>query len=229
MEISQLNVLYEDNHLLIVLKPARMLVQRDNTGDPSLLDIAKHWVKEKYQKPGNVYLGLVHRLDRPAEGVMVFAKTSKAASRLSHQFRERTVEKAYLAVVQGHVEPESGRLEHSIRKRPGNRRVHISQNPLQDGKHAALTYNVCEEVDDLSLVHVQLHTGRHHQIRAQFAYIGHPVVGDYKYTSRIPLPDKRIALLAHSISFTHPTVKTPMTIESPFPNYWPWTLFTYEE
>ncbi len=225
MELPQLHVLYEDNHLLVVVKPFGLLVQGDKTGDISLLEIAKQWLIAKYQKPGDAFVGLVHRLDRPVSGVLVFAKTSKAASRLSIQFRERTVKKSYLAVVEGSISPSAGRLLHYIRKRPDNRRVHISSDPIEAGSKAELTYNAIEDTDNLSLISVNIHTGRHHQIRAQFSYIGHPIVGDYKYKSRIELSHKNIALFAHQISFTHPTLKTLQTFQAPLPHQWPWTLF----
>jgi 23S rRNA pseudouridine1911/1915/1917 synthase len=227
MNLSQFKVLYEDNHLLGVLKPAGMLIQGDKTGDVSLLDIAKQWVIEKYQKPGNAFLGLVHRLDRPVAGVVVFAKTSKAANRLSIQFRDRTVQKFYLAVAEGHITPVSGTLGHYIRKRGVNRRVQISESPIEGGNKAELTYTVLEEQSDKSLIQVRIHTGRHHQIRAQFAYIGHPIVGDQKYRSSISLPDRNLALFAAELRFMHPTLNTEITIQAAPPDDWPWTIFKY--
>ena len=221
----KLHVLYEDNHLLAVLKPAGTLVQGDKTGDVSLLDLAKEWLIEKYQKPGNAFLGLVHRLDRPVSGIVVLAKTSKAANRLSIQFRERTVQKFYLAVVEGIISPSSGKLVHYIQKRGVNRRVRISQQPLTEGSRAELSYQILEQTADKSLVQVQIHTGRHHQIRAQFSYIGHPLLGDHKYHSQIHLPDKKIALFACQIGVIHPTQKTELTIQAPPPDEWPWTIF----
>ena len=225
MNVSELQVLYEDNHLLAVVKPAGILIQGDKTGDISLLAIAKQWLIEKYRKPGNAFLGLVHRLDRPVAGVVVFAKTSKAANRLCLQFRDRTVQKSYLAVVEGHVNPSAGTLIHYIRKRGEKRRVHISENPLPGGSHAELTYTVLAETADKSLVDVVIHTGRHHQIRAQFAHIGHPILGDYKYRSRIHLPERDIALFAVQLSVTHPVLNTTITFRAPLVKQWPWTLF----
>ena len=150
MKSSELTVLYEDNHLLVALKPAGVLIQGDKTGDPTLLAVAKQWLITKYQKPGNAFLGLVHRLDRPVAGVVVFAKTSKAASRLSTQFRQRTVQKSYLAVVQGHLNQSSATLTHYIKKRMGNRRVHIAERHFPDARQASLSYNVLETRDDLT-------------------------------------------------------------------------------
>ena len=225
LNISELYVLYEDNHVLAVLKPGGMLVQGDKTGDISLLAIAKQWLIAKYQKPGKAFLGLVHRLDRPVAGVVIFAKTSKAANRLSIQFRERTIRKFYLAVVEGNIRPPSGTLVHYIRKRPEHRRVQISEHSFEEGSRAELSYTVLQETAEMSLVQVRIHTGRHHQIRAQFAHIGHPIAGDHKYRARISLPDKNIALFAAQISFTHPTRDTEVTIQAPLPQQWPWTLF----
>jgi 23S rRNA pseudouridine1911/1915/1917 synthase len=225
LNVSELCVLYEDNHLLAVLKPAGVLVQGDKTGDVSLLAVAKQWLIEKYRKPGNAFLGLVHRLDRPVAGVVVFAKTSKAANRLAIQFRERTLRKCYLAVIAGNICPSSGTLVHYIRKRPEHRRVQLAAEPFPEGQRAELSYAVLAEIDELSLLRVQLHTGRHHQIRAQFAAIGHPLAGDRKYRSRLILPDQNIALFAAQISFTHPTKDAEITIQAPLPQHWPWTLF----
>lgn len=226
MNVADLEVLYEDNHLLVVLKPAKILMQADKTGDVSLLEIAKQWLIEKYHKPGNVFLGLVHRLDRPVGGVVVFAKTSKAASRLSIQIRERTIQKSYLAVIEGTLPETSAALTHYIKKRPGNRRVHISDQPMPDADFASLTYTVLETLPQYSLVQVELHTGRHHQIRAQLASSGHPIVGDHKYGAHQILPDKDLALFACQLGFEHPTRHENMFFQSPPPATWPWTLFS---
>jgi 23S rRNA pseudouridine1911/1915/1917 synthase len=222
-----MQILYEDNHVLVVLKPAGLVMQADRTGDPSLLEVAKHWLIEQYQKPGNAYVGLVHRLDRPVAGVVVLAKTSKAASRLSIQFRDRTVQKFYVAVVEGSLTLPSGTLVHYIRKRGVNRRVYISETPLEEGSKAELSYTVLEEQAGMSLVQVQIHTGRHHQIRAQFASIGHPIIGDQKYHSRIRMPDRNLALFAAQLTFMHPTLETEVTIQASPPDEWPWTVFKY--
>jgi 23S rRNA pseudouridine1911/1915/1917 synthase len=262
MKLPPLAVLHEDNHLLVVVKPAGLLVQGDNTGDVTLLEIAKQWLIQKYKKPGNAFLGLVHRLDRPVAGVVVLAKTSKAASRLSTQFRERTVQKFYLAVVEGRVTPASGTLTHYIKKRLSNRRVQIANQPFPDGSKAELSYKMLEEIaipgqhvtDDghhlqggvhlnqleatskvdsnsvtslvYSLLQVQIHTGRHHQIRAQLSYLRHPIAGDRKYGARTMLPNKDLALFASQITILHPTQKTEMTFRAEPPDKWPWTLFS---
>jgi 23S rRNA pseudouridine1911/1915/1917 synthase len=226
MTVSDLTILYEDNHVLGVFKPAGVLVQGDRTGDTTLLELAKLWLIEKYQKPGNAFLGLVHRLDRPVAGVVIFAKTSKAASRLSHQFRARTIQKSYLAVVEGRLSPPSGTLVHYIRKHERrNRPVHIAETPFEDAKRAELSYALLEEADGNSLVQIQIQTGRHHQIRAQLAALGHPIIGDYKYRSRQMLPERKIALFALQICFKHPTLDQAVTVQAPLPDHWPWTLF----
>ena len=226
MTIADLQVLYEDNHLLVVLKPAGVLAQGDVTGDVSLLEIGKQWLVQKYQKPGNVFLGLVHRLDRPVSGIVVFAKTSKAANRLCVQFRERAVQKTYLAVVEGRLASPADKLVHYIQKRTGNRRVHIFREPHEKSDRAELSYQVLEETADKSLVQVQIHTGRHHQIRAQLSAIGHPILGDHKYRSSIQLANRAIALCAFQLGFSHPTQPGSLLFQAPPPHEWPWTLFS---
>ncbi|MFH1983414.1 MAG: RluA family pseudouridine synthase [Pseudomonadota bacterium] len=214
-------VLYEDNHLLGLYKPAGLLVQGDRTGDPCLLDLGKSWLKARYAKPGQVFLGLVHRLDRPVAGVVLFARTSKAAARLSAQFRERRVTKDYLAVVHGRLETESGELAHHLVRDGASSRV---AEPDSDGAQAArLTYRRLGESFDRSLVAVSLHTGRRHQIRAQLAAIGHPILGDLRYGAPAPLPNAQIALLARHLGVTHPTTKAPILLNAPIPAGWPWS------
>jgi len=213
-------VLYEDNHLLGLYKPAGLLVQGDATGDPSLLDLGKAWLKARYAKPGNVFLGLVHRLDRPVAGVVLFARTSKAAARLSAQFRERRVGKDYLAVVHGRLSEAAGELCHHLVRAGSSSRV--VDAPTDGAQEARLSFRRVGTAHDRSLVSVSLHTGRRHQIRVQIAALGHPILGDLRYGAPAPLPNGQIALLAHRLSVMHPTRKTPITLESPPPRGWPW-------
>lgn len=207
--MRKLDVIYLDNHLLVVRKPASMLVQKDRTGDESLLDLAKAFIKNKFAKPGNVYLGLVHRLDRPVSGTIVFARTSKAASRLCEQFRDGKVEKRYKALVEGKVEAD-GKLENRIDRR-GTSSVIVSGN---EGKLAKLSFSCLQSSEKRSIVEISLETGRHHQIRLQFAHSGHPVVGDFRYGSTIKYKEGTIALHACSLSFNHPTLNKKVTFES---------------
>jgi 23S rRNA pseudouridine1911/1915/1917 synthase len=214
-------VLYEDNHLLALYKPAGLLVQGDRTGEISLLDLAKAWLKARYQKPGQVFLALVHRLDRPVAGVLLYGRTSKAAGRLSEQFRRGTVQKQYLAVVHGHLKEPSGRLIHHIERRP-ERSSLIHSTPTLQTREARLTYRLLDTSPSSSLVEIQLETGRHHQIRIQLAQLGHPVLGDLRYGAPTPLPSKQIALMARKLIVVHPTLKKDLSIESPYPCGWPW-------
>lgn len=220
-------IIYEDNHLLVVEKPVNMPTQEDNSGDMDLLNALKADLKQRYQKPGNVYLGMVHRLDRPVGGVMVFAKTSKAASRLSNAIRLRTFQKSYLAVVHGNLQEKSSKLVHYLSKNEKENKVYAVSKGYQGAKEAILEYNVKAEMNNLSLVHVQLHTGRPHQIRIQFATIGHPLYGDQKYGAKVNVPGQQIALWSTHIGLEHPTLKETMN----FYNYpiqhrtYPWTLW----
>lgn len=207
------NIIYEDNHLLVVNKPAGMLVQGDITGDESLLEIAKKYIKEKYNKPGNIFLGLVHRLDRPTSGVIVFARTSKAASRLSKQFREKTIEKYYVALVQGKI-PKSGILKDKISRNGATSKIGYT------GKQAELKYKLLKYKNNISKVEIKLITGRHHQIRVQFAERGNPILGDFRYGSKIKFGNKALALHAFSISLIHPTKKEKMIFNFNPDDYW---------
>jgi 23S rRNA pseudouridine1911/1915/1917 synthase len=213
-------VFYHDNHLLVIYKPSGLLIQGDRTGDMCLLDLAKQWVKNKYQKPGNVFLALVHRLDRPVAGVVVFARTSKAASRLSEQFRMGSVEKQYLAIVHGEIKPSSARLADFIQRRGATSFIAKPQTP--HSSVARLCYRVAGVFENKSLVEIDLETGRHHQIRVQFASRGFPIIGDLRYGAHCPLPEKQLALFARKLSFDHPTKKERMTFCSPLPSGWPW-------
>ena len=194
-----INILYEDNHLLVVEKKVGVLSQSDGTNTPDMLTILKEYLKEKYNKPGNVYLGLVHRLDKNVGGVMVFAKTSKAARRLSETIRNREFKKTYLAVCKGIIDSDGEYQDYLKRK---EYRSFVSNS--KDGKLASLTYKVLAVKDNSSLVKINLETGRHHQIRVQFSYHNHPLLGDEKYGSK---GDYSIALFAYKLEFTHPTTK----------------------
>lgn len=214
-------LLYLDNHLLVVYKPAGLLIQGDRSGDPSLLDLAKDWLKERYQKPGRVYLGLVHRLDRPVAGLVLFARTSKAAGRLSDQFRRRTIGKDYLAVIHGRLPREAGRLVHQLERRnSGSSR--ILARPTSSSQEARLHYRVLEQSGPRSLLRVRLETGRKHQIRAQLAAMNCPILGDLRYGAPAPLPGKQIALLAWKLTVQHPTRPQALTLTCPLPRDWPW-------
>ena len=211
---------YVDNHLLAVYKPSGLLVQGDRTGDVCLLDLAKQWIKTHYHKPGKVFLAMVHRLDRPVAGVVLFARTSKAAGRLARQFRERSVEKCYLAVVRGIVKNESGRLIDHIERR--GRLSRVVAAPTKESREARLRYRLLGHDDERSLLQVTLETGRRHQIRIQLAHLGHPILGDLRYGAEKPLPEKQIALLARHLSVDHPTRGERLTLTCPIPQSWPW-------
>ncbi len=200
-----LKVLYEDNHLIAVYKPAGILVQGDETGDTSLMDEIKVYLKEKYEKTGNVFLGLLHRLDRPVSGIVLFAKTSKGASRLSEQFRVHSIKKIYQAVVEGSPKIPAQTLVHYLKKDEERNFVTVFDQEVRDSKRAELVYKVIQSNDKSSLLEIELKTGRPHQIRTQLAHIGHPIVGDVKYGAKKPLCDKSIALRAIQLEFLLPT------------------------
>jgi 23S rRNA pseudouridine1911/1915/1917 synthase len=225
-QVMPIKILYEDNHLLVVEKPVNIPTQADASGDPDLLSLLKEDLKIRYQKPGNVYLGLVHRLDRPVGGSMVFAKTSKAASRLSEQLRTRSLGKVYLAVVHGTPQPREARLEHYLTKDRAANMVQAVNPSTKDAKQAILKYQVLETEKGYSLVQVQLLTGRSHQIRVQFAEAGHPLFGDQKYGSRVNQPGQQIALWSSEIRLSHPTKKEEMVFHSHPPDSFPWNLFS---
>lgn len=204
--MNKLNVLYEDNHIIVVVKPNNVLSQSDSTKDIDMLTLVKQYVKEKYNKPGNVYIGLVHRLDRPVGGIMVFARSSKAASRLSTMIKEKQFNKEYLAVVKGHLEKKEDELtDYLLKKEDGNTIV----TNKEQGKLAKLRYEVLEENKNhnLSLVRIELLTGRHHQIRVQFASRGHYLYGDQRYGIK---DNNQIALWAYKLEFIHPVRKEIM-------------------
>lgn len=214
----KLNVLYEDNHLIAVEKPAGVLTQGDKTGDENLMDGVKKYLKEKYQKPGNVFLGLLHRLDRPVSGIILFAKTSKGASRLSEQFRNHSVIKIYHAVVLGKPPQNKGVLVDYLIKDAGAKKAIIIKE--ENGQLAELDFEKIASNGEYSLLKIQLKTGRFHQIRAQLAHAGYPILGDLKYGASFPLPDKSIALCANFLSFKTATTKEQKEISIPLPQKW---------
>ena len=211
--MENLKVIYEDNHIIVVEKKPNIPSQSDKTGDIDMLTIVKQYIKEKYNKPGNVYLGLVHRLDRPVGGVMIFAKTSKAASRLSNQVREKIFKKKYLAVVDGRFKEKEGSLEDYLYKDERNNISRVVNKEKKNSKLAKLDYKelVYNEVKDLSLLEINLHTGRHHQIRVQLANVGHSIFGDQKYGKRGQ--GKQIALWAYELTIEHPITKEEITFK----------------
>lgn len=218
-----LQILYEDNHLLGVYKPAGVLCQGDRTGDVTLFDQARSYLKTRYDKPGNVFLGIVHRLDRPVSGVMLFARTSKAASRLTAAFRERRVEKRYLAVVEGVPEHDHGRIEGLVER--AHLRSRLVTDPTPRARHAQLEYRVLARAQGTALLEVIPHTGRHHQIRLQLSGEGWVVAGDLKYGAPMPLADKSIALHACRLVVPHPTRDETVAITAPPPSVPPWPTF----
>ena len=228
-ESYQPEILFEDNHILVVLKEQNLASCPDESGDENLLDLLKDYLKRTYDKPGNVYLGLVHRLDRPTGGVMVFAKTSKAAGRLSEQMKTGDFEKRYLTVLNGAPNPESGKLVNYLKKNTINNMVYLSTEGTDGAKYAALDYRVLEKRGGLALTEVKLHTGRSHQIRVQFAGIAHPVYGDMRYGGEFAIKG-RLALWAYSLAFTHPVTKERMRfLSEPPADETPWKFFSVSE
>ena len=216
-----ITVLYEDNHVLCVVKPPNVPVQADSSHDEDLLTMLKQYLKEKYHKPGNVYLGLVHRLDRPVGGVMVFAKTSKAASRLSESIRTGQLHKEYLAVVKGSFSEKKGTYTDYLIKDHQKNMVRVTDTV--HGKKCVLHYEVLSEKQGMSLVRILLETGRSHQIRVQFSSHGHPLIHDQRYN---PHPGKgQIALFADRLTFPHPVKKEPVTVSALPEKKDPWNLF----
>ena len=215
----KLHVLYEDNHLLVVNKPAGIATMGTAAGTTSMVTLAKLYLKQQYKKPGNVYLGVVSRLDSLVSGVLVFARTSKAAARLSEQFRERGTKKLYWAVVAGVPEPKKGELVHWMSKDESQQRMVVRTKKTADAQEARLKYQTLREFADGTLVEVELLTGRKHQIRVQLAAAGHPILGDQKYGSDQAFP-AGIALHARILTIEHPTLKKAMTFNARLPKAW---------
>ena len=211
--MENLKIIYEDNHIIVVEKKPNIPSQSDKTGDKDMLSIVKEYIKEKYNKPGNVYVGLVHRLDRPVGGIMIFAKTSKAAGRLSNQVREKVFKKKYLAVVDGKFEESEGILEDYLYKDERTNTSKVVSENKKNAKYAKLEYKVLKynEAKNLTLLEINLYTGRHHKIRVQLANFNHSIFGDQKYGTRGR--GKQIALWAYELTVEHPITKEIMTFE----------------
>ena len=223
--MEELIILHEDNHIIVALKPQNIPSCEDESKDKDMLTLLKEYIKEKYNKPGNVYLGLVHRLDRPTGGVMVFAKSSKAAARLSEQIKNGDFEKRYFAVLCGTPKEEKATLTHYMKKNAINNMVYICPATVAGAKFAELEYNLLEKTDALSLVDVRLHTGRSHQIRVQMNAIGTPIYGDMRYGGE-KAKKGYLALWAYYLSFTHPVSKERMVFRvQPPKDLTPWNKF----
>ena len=229
-----MTVLYEDNHIIAVNKTCNEIVQGDKTGDTPLSDIVKAYIKEKYHKPGEVFLGVTHRLDRPTSGVVLFARTSKALTRLNEMFREKSqitnhqspIKKTYWAVVQGVPKQQEARLENYLTRNEKLNKSFIARPEVKEAKLAVLSYRTLVRGEHYTLLEINLETGRHHQIRCQLAAIGCPVKGDLKYGARRSNPDGGISLHARQIAFIHPVSKQPVCITAPVPDDSLWQQFS---
>jgi pseudouridine synthase, rluA family len=220
-----MQVLYEDNHIIIVYKQSGEIVQGDKTGDKPLSETIKEWIKEKYAKPGNVFLGVVHRLDRPVSGIVVFAKTSKALSRLNNMFRNGEVRKTYWAMVQTAPNMPEATLTNWLVRNEKQNKSYVYNNEMPNAKQAILKYKTIGQTEHYTLLEVNLLTGRHHQIRCQLAAMGCPIKGDLKYGARRSNPDGSISLLSHKVEFIHPISKQKIVVVSPLPTEKVWDNF----
>lgn len=217
-----MNVIYEDNHIIVVNKESGEIVQGDKTGDTPLSDCVKDYLKRKYQKPGNVFLGVVHRLDRPVSGLVVFAKTSKALSRLNEMFRKGEVHKTYWAIVKNAPKEPSGRLAHWICRNEKQNKSYAYNSEVSGSKKAVLDYRLLASGDNYHILEIRLLTGRHHQIRCQLSAMGSPIRGDLKYGAQRSNPDGSISLLSRHVEFVHPVSKELVSLDAPLPkdNLW---------
>ena len=217
-----MNVIYEDNHIIVVNKESGEIVQGDKTGDTPLSDCVKDYLKRKYQKPGNVFLGVVHRLDRPVSGLVVFAKTSKALSRLNEMFRKGEVHKTYWAIVKNAPKEPSGRLTHWICRNEKQNKSYAYNSEVSGSKKAVLDYRLLASGDNYHILEIRLLTGRHHQIRCQLSAMGSPIRGDLKYGAQRSNPDGSISLLSRHVEFVHPVSKELVSFDAPLPkdNLW---------
>ena len=218
-------ILYEDNHLIAVYKRSSDLAQGDKTGDPSLDTEVRKYIARKYNKPGDVYLGVVHRLDRPVSGVLLYTRTSKSLERLNEIFRTRQVKKVYYAIVKEQPPEEEATIKHFLKKNEKQNKSYVYDNEVKGSKEASLTYRIKGRSERYYLIEVELHTGRHHQIRAQLAKIGCPIKGDLKYGFPRSNEDGSISLFARSLEFVHPVRKEPVTITAHFPEGDIWSHF----
>lgn len=228
---ENLQVLFEDNHLIIINKRVGDIVQGDKTGDKPLSEVVKEYLAKKYSKPGNVFLGVVHRLDRPTSGIVIFARTSKALERLNKMLREKSIKKTYWAIVKNTPVKEKETLINYLKKNPKNNKSTAYKSEIEGGKKAILHYLVIQKLDNYSLLEIDLETGRHHQIRCQLANIGSSIKGDLKYGFKRSNKDGGIHLHARKIQFTHPVNKETINITSPLPNdvIWNTVLKNYKE
>lgn len=220
-----MQVLYEDNHIIVVYKESGEIVQGDKTGDKPLSETIKAWIKEKYAKPGNVFLGVVHRLDRPVSGLVVFAKTSKALSRLNDMFRKGEVKKTYWAMVQTPPAEPEGTLTNWLVRNEKKNKSYVYDHEVPNAKKAILKYKTIGQTEHYTLLEVNLLTGRHHQIRCQLSAIGCPIKGDLKYGARRSNPDGSISLLSRTVEFIHPVSKENISVVSPLPAEKVWDNF----
>jgi 23S rRNA pseudouridine1911/1915/1917 synthase len=215
--VLNLQVLFEDNHIIVINKRAGDIVQGDRTGDIPLSEVVKNYIKEKYNKPGNVFLGIVHRLDRPTSGIVIFAKTSKALIRLNKMLVEKTIEKTYWAIVKNRPAKDKDTLVHWLKKNPKNNKTTAFIKEAKESKRAVLHYQLIKSLENYHLLEIKLETGRHHQIRSQLASIGCPIKGDLKYGFDRSNKDGSIYLFARKIAFTHPVSKEEISISAPPP------------
>ena len=221
-----MEVVYEDNHIIIINKASGEIVQGDKSGDTPLADLVKDYIKRKYNKPGNVFLGVVHRLDRPVSGLVVFARTSKALTRLNDMFRNGDIHKTYWAITRNRPPEEEATLTHWITRNTQQNKSYASDREKPNSKKAMLRYRLIGCTDNYHLLEVQLMTGRHHQIRCQLAHIGCPIKGDLKYGAQRSNPDGSICLHARRVEFVHPVTKQTVVAEAPLPTLPPWNAFS---
>lgn len=215
---ENLQVLYEDNHIIIINKRSGDITQGDKTGDKPLSNVVKEYVKDKYNKPGNVFIGTVHRLDRPTSGIVIFARTSKALERLNKMLRDKTIDKTYWALVKHQPKKESDTLINFLKKDPKKNKSFVHKKEIEGSKKATLHYKTIKKLDNYSLLEIDLETGRHHQIRTQLSYIGSPIKGDLKYGFDRSNKDGSISLHARKIEFVHPVSKAQISVIAATPN-----------